>query len=220
MSSTPSKTHLSHVVGLRALAIILVVLFHMKASWCPQGFFGVDMFLVISGYFLLAKPLRQAAAFQFLPFVKGKLLRLMPPLCVAIAAALVLVACLQPFGDLCTAAQAALGGLCGVSNILADSRAHDYFAVDTRTDPFMHLWYMGVMFQSLLLFGILFFCWEKAHCSRRCRILSLLFLGGASLALYLRFLPAAWGGAGGGWARGEPWPRPRGPPPAGGPGPW
>lgn len=193
MKTEESRTYLNHVTGLRAVAIFLVILFHMKSAWCPQGYYGVDVFLVISGYFLLRKPLVSAEPFRFGSFIKSKLLRLLPPLVCFVAVALGVACLLCPFFEVVSAFRSAFGALCGVSNIFADSSANDYFAADTRSDIFMHLWFMGVMFQAILLFGILFLIWEKAHWSVKRRVVSLMIVGGASLMCYLRFLAVDWG---------------------------
>ena len=43
---------MAHVQGLRGLAIALVVLYHLRPELCPCGYFGVDLFLVISGFLI------------------------------------------------------------------------------------------------------------------------------------------------------------------------
>lgn len=58
MGTDTTKTFLTHMNGIRALAIVLVVLYHLDSRLCPCGYFGVDVFLIISGYFLFSKELQ------------------------------------------------------------------------------------------------------------------------------------------------------------------
>lgn len=54
-----SKAFLTHLAGLRGIAILLVVLFHLNGDVFHEGYLGVDVFLVISGYLLIAAWLRK-----------------------------------------------------------------------------------------------------------------------------------------------------------------
>ncbi|MGN0837138.1 MAG: acyltransferase family protein, partial [Akkermansia sp.] len=69
-----------HIAVLRGVAILLVVLFHMNSAWCPQGYFGVDLFLVISGYLLIGRQLRAEEPFALGRFVAGRVRRLFEPM--------------------------------------------------------------------------------------------------------------------------------------------
>ena len=52
-----SSEFIPHIQGLRGIAIILVFLYHYVPNICPNGYIGVDLFFVISGYFLFRKGL-------------------------------------------------------------------------------------------------------------------------------------------------------------------
>jgi hypothetical protein len=52
------------IEGLRAFAVLPVVLFHLDPAWCPGGFAGVDIFFVISGYLITRMILAEGAAFD------------------------------------------------------------------------------------------------------------------------------------------------------------
>ena len=70
------------VDGLRAIAVIPVVLFHLGASWIPGGFVGVDVFFVISGYLITSIILKEQAAgtFTFKDFWMRRVRRILPAL--------------------------------------------------------------------------------------------------------------------------------------------
>ena len=74
--------------GLRAIAVVAVIIFHIHAPWLPGGFLGVDIFYVISGFVvtgsLLGSPAENACDY-FAQFYSRRLLRLTPALCLFVA---------------------------------------------------------------------------------------------------------------------------------------
>jgi peptidoglycan/LPS O-acetylase OafA/YrhL len=66
--------------GLRAIAVIAVVLFHFKPNWIEGGFAGVDVFFVISGFLMtgLSLEVLSEMTFQFLSFILQELIVLFP----------------------------------------------------------------------------------------------------------------------------------------------
>ncbi|EEB3041426.1 acyltransferase family protein, partial [Salmonella enterica subsp. enterica serovar Typhi] len=76
--------------GLRAIAVLSVVIFHYFPSLLPGGFVGVDIFFVISGYLITSIILKSASnkSFSYLDFYKRRVLRIFPAL------SIVLVSCL------------------------------------------------------------------------------------------------------------------------------
>ena len=70
--------------GLRAIAVIAVLLFHFNPEWLPGGFAGVDIFFVISGYLITGIILRSLSAgnFSLLAFYKSRARRIIPALAV------------------------------------------------------------------------------------------------------------------------------------------
>ena len=49
MKTEEGRAYLAHINGLRGLAIAAVVMYHLQADCCPGGYFGVDVFLVLTG---------------------------------------------------------------------------------------------------------------------------------------------------------------------------
>lgn len=183
---------LSFIQGLRGIAILLVILFHLKPNLFPSGYMGVDVFLVISGYFLIGKNLRETNEFRPLTFLKKKGVRLLPPyLAVIILTALASVVIFAA-ADMETGALLYKSCLLGKPNLFLDNLSGNYFSSDTRAYPLMHLWYMGVLFQCYLIFTLLFWGWSKYHCSTRTRIVHLSVLAALSFSyafLYLTHFP-------------------------------
>ena len=70
--------------GLRAIAVIVVVLFHFNSSWIPGGFIGVDVFFVISGFLMTGIIFRglEQESFSLLKFYVARANRIIPPLAV------------------------------------------------------------------------------------------------------------------------------------------
>lgn len=85
------KSFLTHLAGLRGIAILLVVLFHLNGDVFHEGYLGVDVFLVISGYLLIAAWLRKGCE-PFRSFISKKVVRIIPPLAVLVLPVLVAAA--------------------------------------------------------------------------------------------------------------------------------
>ena len=68
--------------GLRALAVILVLLFHLEISWFKGGFLGVDIFFVISGFLITRILLSEIISnnFSITKFYAGRIVRIFPAL--------------------------------------------------------------------------------------------------------------------------------------------
>lgn len=189
----PTKQYLEHVQGLRGLAILLIVLYHMLPSICPNGFLGVDVFLVISGYFLIGKQLTTEKSFVAWDFLKGKILRIFPPYVLLILGVTVVSALLMLPEDLSNTKRLIKMCLCCCGNQCMDSMQNSYFSTDTRLYPLMHLWYMGVLIQSYLIFGALFLLGRLLKWKRRHLLIVLGLVFTISLVMAHRDLLSAWG---------------------------
>ena len=161
------KPFLTHVNALRGVAILLVFLYHLIERYCPNGYYGVDVFFVISGYFLFAPMLEKmdAGRFSWADYYKGKLLRIMPMLIAMTLAVLLAAAVVMPAADLCTNSLVGLWVECGVSNVLYARHSFDYFSPSLRESLFLHTWYLSVLIQLLIAAPVL--CWLLARFSSR-----------------------------------------------------
>lgn len=77
------NSFMKHLAGLRGFAILLIVLFHLNEDVFSEGYLGVDVFLVISGYLLIAGWLNKGYV-RFWNFVSKKVIRIIPPLAVLV----------------------------------------------------------------------------------------------------------------------------------------
>jgi peptidoglycan/LPS O-acetylase OafA/YrhL len=150
--------------GLRAIAVLAVVLFH--AGFGPAaGFVGVDMFFVISGYLmtvLLDTEWRERGGVDVLAFFARRVRRLFPMLMtIVLATAAASYVVLPPYGELTASLQSAASALVFGANIFFQTHSGGYF--DPRSDqmPLLHLWSLGVEEQFYLLWPLLFLAMRR-----------------------------------------------------------
>ena len=142
--------------GLRAIAVLAVVLFHFGVPGITGGFVGVDVFFVISG-FLITSIIwreRQANRFSFIDFWARRARRILPALFVMIAATLVAGWFLLAPKDYEELGRSAHYQVTFTSNLLF-SRQHGYFDVSSDIKPLLHTWSLAVEEQFYIFFPLL-----------------------------------------------------------------
>ncbi|MGD8874423.1 MAG: acyltransferase, partial [Gammaproteobacteria bacterium] len=133
--------------GLRAVAVLSVILFHLDETLVPGGFVGVDVFFVISGYLITLHILRDmdAGRFSLLEFYRRRVKRIAPVMLVVVAAVLLVSMVILRPEDTDNVGRTAFAALLSMANVyfwlFEDS---DYFAQASTELPLLHLWSLGV----------------------------------------------------------------------------
>lgn len=153
--------------GLRAIAIILVILTHAFPSTFSGGFIGVDIFFVISGFLISGILYRQIdnGSFSFWDFYAKRARRIFPALIFLFLGAFLIGALLLTPREFKELGQEAFYGSVFIENIRM-ARGIDYFGLNINHKPLMHLWSLGVEEQYYLIFPVLIFAawkWLKGR---------------------------------------------------------
>jgi peptidoglycan/LPS O-acetylase OafA/YrhL len=146
----------SEIDGLRALAVLSVLLFHCGFGGFSGGFVGVDVFFVISGY-LITKNISQqmnAETFSFRSFYLARLKRLFPALLTTVVATLAFGSLLFSPIHLAKLAQSAIWSIVGMSNFYFWGQA-GYWDLESSLKPLLHIWSLSVEEQFYLLWPLL-----------------------------------------------------------------
>ena len=187
MSSKPglaNEVHIAPIDGLRALAVVAVLFYHLGFKWIPGGFLGVDIFFVISGYVitrLLLDSIYSANGLDVRQFYSARIRRLLPGLIFLLFITLIFIALFAPD---------AIGRylkdlpfvLTGTNNWHLVALHQDYFQAVGRPPLLQHTWSLAVETQFYLLWPLLlYFVWRRfgKKSVRRAAVMVSLFSGAA-----------------------------------------
>jgi Predicted acyltransferases len=149
--------------GLRALAVIPVVLFHFGFDWINGGYIGVDVFFVISGYLITAILLKENSnqTFSFANFWLRRIRRILPALLVMVTGTLAISYFLVFGPTLQSYASDALSAVFSYANFAMLFKFGDYWGPAAEASPFLHAWSLSVEEQFYLFYPVLIYLLYK-----------------------------------------------------------
>ena len=157
MSTPRGIRYIPAIDGLRAVAVVAVMLYHLGFSWIPGGFLGVDLFFVISGYVitrLLLDSIQRSGGLDLRAFYKARIRRLFPPLVFMIFVTIIYISIWAPETMrrfVSDSPFALLGGM----NWWLVFRQTDYFDTISRPPLLQHTWSLGVEAQFYLIWPLI-----------------------------------------------------------------
>ena len=157
MSTPRGIRYIPAIDGLRAVAVIAVMLYHLGFTWIPGGFLGVDLFFVISGYVitrLLLDSIQRSGGLDLRAFYKARIRRLFPPLVFMIFVTIIYISIWAPETMrrfISDSPFALFGGM----NWWLVFRQTDYFDTISRPPLLQHTWSLGVEAQFYLIWPLI-----------------------------------------------------------------
>src|SRR5690606_25350016 len=144
------------IQGLRAIAFILVFIFHLNPHWLPGGYIGVDMFFVISGYLITSIILHQKekGSFNFISFYEKRIKRIAPAYYVAILLIAVAGCYFYLQSDTIRLRSGLYRAVAFLSNQFFAS-GESYFGAALSENPLLHTWSLAIEMQFYLILPFL-----------------------------------------------------------------
>jgi peptidoglycan/LPS O-acetylase OafA/YrhL len=176
------QSYINSVDGLRALSVLLVVLFHANASLLGGGYIGVDAFFVISGFVITTNIVKsiEARTFSYANFLLRRYARLTPALLVVIATTFIAGLYLLTPRQLIEFSKESISALLSVSNIFFFFNS-GYFDGNAAWKPLLHTWSLGVEEQFYLVWPLLLILVYRT----KNRLIAASLIAGLSLLSYI-----------------------------------
>ena len=181
-----SSRYIHSVDGLRAVAVLAVLLYHLGIDWIPGGFLGVDLFFVISGYVitgLILDSIDRSGTFDLRAFYLSRIRRLLPALVAMIIFTLLFIGVYAP--ETVRRFVSDIGYvLSGSMNWALVARQQDYFESIGRPPLLQHTWSLAVEAQFYLLWPLVLLFILKYFGKKRVSIVALAIAIASGVALF------------------------------------
>ena len=151
-------TYRPDIDGLRAVAVIAVILFHLNANWLPGGFLGVDIFFVISGYLIGGILYRELSTgtFSLKRFYLRRMRRILPAFFAVVVFTLIVGAQLMvPGSDEWNTARSSAKWSVFFGGNFFSALNTDYFTPTVEVQPLNHLWSLAVEEQFYFIYPLI-----------------------------------------------------------------
>ena len=185
MATKRGIQYIPAIDGLRAIAVMAVLLYHLGFDWIPGGFLGVDLFFVISGYVitrLLLDSIEISGGLDLAAFYLARIRRLLPPLVFMVVTTILAVGIWAPD----TVKRLLLDtpfALTGTMNWWLVGRHLDYFEAIGRPSLLQHTWSLAVEAQFYFIWPLILLLVLKWFGKKRVAIASLGIAAASGLAL-------------------------------------
>ena len=167
--SIAARNYRPDIDGLRAIAVLSVIFYHLGKRWLPGGFVGVDVFFVISGFLITSHILEEVNRGQFslAAFYSRRIKRIAPAMLVVVGVTLLAAKLLMLPDDAAAAAKSGVWSLSSLANVFFwRHQGTGYFAAQGEDLPLLHLWSLGVEEQFYILWPLLLLLLYRAARAR------------------------------------------------------
>lgn len=157
MNNSSSKLqYRPEIDGVRALAVIAVIINHFNSEVLPSGFLGVDIFFVISGFIITSRLLGNVSNSKWefiINFYKRRIKRLLPALLFYVLVMSLLISLFS--SNPATILYTGFSSIFGLSNLFLITQSTNYFSDPSKLNVFTHTWSLGVEEQFYFIFPLI-----------------------------------------------------------------
>jgi peptidoglycan/LPS O-acetylase OafA/YrhL len=187
MATKRGIQYIPAIDGLRAIAVLAVMFYHLGFSWIPGGFLGVDLFFVISGYVitrLILDSIAQSGGLDLRKFYIARARRLLPALVFMLVTTTIAIGIWAP-DTIKRLVTDIPFSLTGVMNWWLVFRQQDYFEAIGRPPLLQHTWSLAVETQFYVVWPLVLLLVLKYFGKKRIPFISLVIAASSGVALFI-----------------------------------